>query len=117
MEHDLADQILNTSEKRLARLLLQLAKLHGQDRPEAVMPRISQETLAEMVGTTRSRVSAFINRFRRLGLIDYTDDVLKVRSKLLNVILNDGATPLPNLTDVRPSARTERYSTAGHLSA
>jgi CRP-like cAMP-binding protein len=99
MEDDLADQILNTSEKRLARLLLQLARLHGQDRPEAVMPRISQETLAEVVGTTRSRVSAFMNKFRRLGLIDYTD-VLKVKSTL-NVILNDGALS-ENLTDWPP---------------
>src|ERR1051326_3861309 len=70
MEEDLVDQLFNTSEKRLARLLLQLAKFHGEHKPEAVIPKISQETLAEIVGTTRNFASLLMNKFRRLGLVD-----------------------------------------------
>jgi CRP/FNR family cyclic AMP-dependent transcriptional regulator len=118
MEENLVDQLFNTSEKRLARLLLHLAKFHGEDKPEAVIPKISQETLAEMVGATRSRVSLFMNKFRRMGLIDYIDrtDILKVRSTLLNVVLHDGLTPPPNIVGPRPGARMEEYSSVGQLS-
>ena len=117
MEEDLVDQLFNTSEKRLARLLLQLAKFHGEEKADAVIPKISQETLAEIVGTTRSRVSLFMNKFRRLGLIDYIDhtDTLKVRTKLLSAVLHDGPTPTPDMVCARPNVETERYFTAGQL--
>ncbi len=89
-EEDLVDQLFNSSEKRLARLLLMLAHFGKDGIPEPVVPRISQETLAEMVGTTRSRVSFFMNRFRKLGLIQYSaEGGLQVHSSLLNVILHD----------------------------
>jgi CRP-like cAMP-binding protein len=87
-EADLVDQLFNSSEKRLARILLLLARFGKEWRPENVIPKISQETLAEMVGTTRSRVSFFMNRFRKLGFIDY-NGVLEIHSSLLNVILHD----------------------------
>jgi CRP/FNR family transcriptional regulator, cyclic AMP receptor protein len=89
-EEDLVDQLFNSSEKRLARLLLMLAHFGKDGVPEPVVPKISQETLAEMVGTTRSRVSFFMNRFRKLGLIQYSaEGGLQVHSSLLNVILHD----------------------------
>jgi CRP/FNR family cyclic AMP-dependent transcriptional regulator len=91
-EEDLVDQLFNSSEKRLARVLLMLAHFGKEGVPETVVPRISQETLAEMVGTTRSRVSFFMNRFRKLGFIDYAageDGGLQVHSSLLNVVLHD----------------------------
>jgi len=91
-EEDLVDQLFNSSEKRLARVLLMLAHFGKEGVPEAVVPRISQETLAEMVGTTRSRVSFFMNRFRKLGFIHYASGVeggLQVHSSLLNVVLHD----------------------------
>lgn len=91
-EEDLVDQLFNSSEKRLARVLLMLAHFGKEGVPEPVVPRISQETLAEMVGTTRSRVSFFMNRFRKLGLIDYSggeDGGLQVHSSLLNIVLHD----------------------------
>lgn len=105
MQEDLVDQLFNTSEKRLARLLLQLARF-DEDRSEAVIPKINQETLAEIVGTTRSRVSLFMNKFRRLGLVDYIDhtDVLIVRSKLLNVISDEGASRPRDIVSVRSVA-------------
>jgi len=84
----LADQLFNSSEKRLARILLLLARFGKDGQPEKVIPKISQETLAEMVGTTRSRVSFFMNRFRKLGFIQY-NGVLEVHSSLLNVVLHD----------------------------
>jgi len=88
IEDDLVDQLFNSSEKRLARVLLLLANF-GKDRePEPVLPKISQEVLAEMVGTTRSRVSFFMNKFRKLGFIEYKD-TLQVHQSLLNVILDD----------------------------
>ena len=87
-EEDLVDQLFNSSEKRLARLLLLLARFGKDGVPENVVPKISQETLAEMVGTTRSRVSYFMNRFRKLGFIHYNGG-LKVHSSLLNVVLHD----------------------------
>lgn len=91
-EEDLVDQLFNSSEKRLARVLLMLAHFGKEGVPETVVPKISQETLAEMVGTTRSRVSFFMNRFRKLGFIQYSGGVeggLQVHSSLLNVVLHD----------------------------
>ncbi|MGC2324330.1 MAG: Crp/Fnr family transcriptional regulator [Terriglobales bacterium] len=88
-EEDLVDQLFNSSEKRLARLLLLLAHFGKEGIPETVIPKISQETLAEMIGTTRSRVSFFMNRFRELGFVDYGDSGLQVHSSLLNVVLHD----------------------------
>jgi CRP/FNR family cyclic AMP-dependent transcriptional regulator len=87
-EEDLVDQLFNSSEKRLARILLLLAHFGKESIPEAVVPQISQETLAEMIGTTRSRVSFFMNRFRKLGFIHYNGG-LKVHSSLLTVVLHD----------------------------
>src|SRR3979490_3042909 len=91
IEGDLIDQLFNSSEKRLARLLLLLSNFGKEGKPEPVIPHISQETLAEMIGTTRSRVSSFMNKFRRLGLIEYNGE-LSVHSSLLSVVLNDGET-------------------------
>ena len=89
-EEDLVDQLFNSSEKRLARILLLLAHFGKEGKPETVIPKISQETLAEMVGTTRSRVSFFMNRFRKLGFVDYSGGAeLQVHSSLLNVVLHD----------------------------
>ncbi|MFZ0801448.1 MAG: Crp/Fnr family transcriptional regulator [Terriglobales bacterium] len=91
-EEDLVDQLFNSSEKRLARVLLMLAHFGKEGVPEPVVPKISQETLAEMVGTTRSRVSFFMNRFRKMGFIQYAGGVeggLQVHSSLLNVVLHD----------------------------
>jgi len=88
-EEDLVDQLFNSSEKRLARILLLLAHFGKEGVPETVIPKISQETLADMVGTTRSRVSFFMNRFRKLGFVDYGGDGLQVHSSLLNVVLHD----------------------------
>jgi CRP/FNR family transcriptional regulator, cyclic AMP receptor protein len=87
-EEDLVDHLFNSSEKRLARLLLLLAHFGKEGIPETVVPKISQETLAEMIGTTRSRVSFFMNRFRKLGFIHYNGG-LQVHSSLLNVVLHD----------------------------
>ena len=87
IEADLVDQLFNSSEKRLARTLLLLAR-YGQVQPQTNIPRISQETLAEMIGTTRSRVNFFMNKFRKLGLIEYNGE-LKVHSALLNIIVHD----------------------------
>src|SRR5271163_2812125 len=91
-EEDLVDQLFNSSEKRLARVLLLLAHFGKEGIPQTVIPKISQETLAEMVGTTRSRVSFFMNRFRKLGFINYAggaEGALQVHSSLLNVVLHD----------------------------
>jgi CRP/FNR family transcriptional regulator, cyclic AMP receptor protein len=87
-EEDLVDQLFNSSEKRLARILLLLANFGKEGRPETVVPKISQEMLAEMIGTTRSRVSFFMNRFRKLGFIHYNGG-LQVHSSLLSVVLHD----------------------------
>ena len=92
IEEDLVDQLFNSSEKRLARVLLLLANFGKEGKPELVIPKVSQETLAEIVGTTRSRVSFFMNRFRKLGFIQYSgkyDSGLEVHSSLLNIILHD----------------------------
>jgi CRP/FNR family cyclic AMP-dependent transcriptional regulator len=91
-EEDLVDQLFNSSEKRLARILLLLAHFGKEGVPETVVPKISQESLAEMVGTTRSRVSFFMNRFRKLGFVDYSggpEGGLQVHSSLLGVVLHD----------------------------
>lgn len=88
IEEDLVDQLFNSSEKRLARVLLLLANFGKEDKPDLVIPKISQETLAEIVGTTRSRVSYFMNRFRDMGFIKYNGGV-EVHSSLLNVVLHD----------------------------
>jgi CRP/FNR family transcriptional regulator, cyclic AMP receptor protein len=88
VQEDLVDQLFNSSEKRLARALLLLAQFGKEGAPETVIPRISQETLADMIGTTRSRVNFFMNRFRKLGFIEYNGK-LSIHSSLLNVILHD----------------------------
>lgn len=88
IEEDLVDQLFNSSEKRLARILLLLAHFGKDSRPESVIPKVSQETLAAMVGTTRSRVSYFMNRFRKMGFIHYNGG-LQVHSALLTVVLRD----------------------------
>jgi CRP/FNR family transcriptional regulator, cyclic AMP receptor protein len=95
-QEDLVDQLFNSSEKRLARTLLLLANFGKDNKPEPVIAKISQETLAEMVGTTRSRVSFFMNKFRRLGFIDYVGggkEGLHVNTSLLNIVLMDGVPP------------------------
>ena len=88
IQADLVDQLFNSSEKRLARILLQMAELGKPGEPETLIPKISQETLAEMIGTTRSRVNFFMNRFRKLGFVEY-DGLIRVHKSLLNVILHD----------------------------
>ena len=88
IEEDLVDQLFNSSEKRLARVLLLLAHFGKEGKPETVITKISQETLAEMIGTTRSRVSFFMNKFRKMGFIEYNGE-LHVHSSLLNVVLHD----------------------------
>ncbi|HVZ60341.1 MAG TPA: Crp/Fnr family transcriptional regulator [Terriglobales bacterium] len=88
IQADLIDQLFNSSEKRLARVLLLLAQFGKSGEPDTVIPKMSQETLAEMIGTTRSRVSFFLNRFRKMGFIEYNGEI-KVHSSLLNIILHD----------------------------
>jgi CRP-like cAMP-binding protein len=92
IEQDLIDQLFNSSEKRLARALLLLARYGKQDKPRQVVPKISQETLSEMVGTTRSRVNFFMNKFKKLGFIEYNGDLeagVQINSSLLSVVLHD----------------------------
>jgi CRP/FNR family transcriptional regulator, cyclic AMP receptor protein len=89
LEEDLVDQLFNASEKRLARTLLLLARYGKPDGPRRVLPKISQEVLAEIVGTTRSRVNFFMNKFRRLGFIEYNGGGVKVHHALLSVVLHD----------------------------
>jgi len=90
IEEDLIDQLFNSAEKRLARTLLLLARYGQVDAPVRVVPQLSQETLADMIGTTRSRVNFFLNKFKRLGFIEYDDDVpLRINSSLLSVVLHD----------------------------
>jgi CRP/FNR family transcriptional regulator, cyclic AMP receptor protein len=88
VEEDLVDQLFNSSEKRLARVLLLMANFGKEGKPEPIIPKISQETLAQIVGTTRSQVSTFMNKFRQLGFIHYNGD-LRVHNSLLNVVLHD----------------------------
>ena len=87
-QDDLVDQLFNSSEKRLARILLLLAQFGKESKPETVVPRISQEILAEMIGTTRSRVSFFMNRFRKLGFIEYNGEI-RIHNSLLNIFLQE----------------------------
>jgi CRP-like cAMP-binding protein len=94
VEEDLVDQLFNSSEKRLARALLLLANFGKEGRPEPIVTKVSQETLADMIGTTRSRVSFFMNKFRKLGFISYNGKI-EVHSSLLSVVLNDR----PHITD------------------
>ena len=90
IEEDLIDQLFNSSEKRLARALLLLARYGKQDKPARIVPKISQETLAEMIGTTRSRVNFFLNKFKKLGFIEYDGELpLKINGSLLSVVLHD----------------------------
>jgi CRP-like cAMP-binding protein len=90
IEEDLVDQLFNSSEKRLARALLLLARYGKQDKPDRVVPKVSQETLAKMVGTTRSRVNFFLNKFKRLGFIEYDGQIpLKINNSLLSVVLHE----------------------------
>ena len=89
VEADLVDQLFNSSEKRLARMLLLLANFGKESKPEPIIAKISQETLAEMIGTTRSRVSFFMNKFRDLGFIEYNGDGIEVHTSLLNAVLHD----------------------------
>ena len=88
VEADLVDQLFNSSEKRLARVLLLMANFAKEGRPETVITKMSQETLAEMIGTTRSRVNVFMNKFRKLGFVEYNGE-MKVHSSLLNIVLHD----------------------------
>jgi CRP-like cAMP-binding protein len=88
IEEDLVDQLFNSSEKRLARTLLLLARYGKEDRPHGVLPKVSQETLAEMIGTTRSRVNFFMNKFRKLGFIKY-NGVIEINTSLLSVVLHE----------------------------
>jgi CRP-like cAMP-binding protein len=106
IQADLVDQLFNSSEKRLARILLLMAEFGKPGEPEQYLPRISQETLAEMVGTTRSRVSFFMNRFRKLGFIEYNGRI-KVHKSLLNAVLLDR---LPEVNPDRPPASTTARS-------
>ena len=90
IEEDLIDQLFNSSEKRLARTLLLLARYGGADQPAKLVPKISQETLAEMIGTTRSRVNFFLNKFKKLGFIEYDGELpIKINKSLLSVVLHD----------------------------
>jgi CRP-like cAMP-binding protein len=88
VEEDLVDQLFNSTEKRLARTLLLLARYGKQDQPQRVLPKVSQETLAEMIGTTRTRVNLFMNKFRKLGFIKY-NGVIEINTSLLSVVLHD----------------------------
>jgi CRP/FNR family transcriptional regulator, cyclic AMP receptor protein len=88
IEEDLVDQLFNSSEKRLARTLLLLARYGKEDKPHGILPKVSQETLAEMIGTTRPRVNFFMNKFRKLGFIKY-NGVLQINTSLLSVVLHD----------------------------
>jgi CRP-like cAMP-binding protein len=106
VEEDLVDQLFNSTEKRLARVLLLLANFGKEGRPEPIVAKISQETLAEMIGTTRSRVSHFMNKFRKLGFIDYNGH-LEIRSALLNVVLHEQ----PHISSVKSTKRTPERKT------
>lgn len=106
IQENLIDQLFNSSEKRLARALLLLARYGENGPPEAVISNVSQETLAEMVGTTRSRISHFMNRFRELGYIDYGHRVLQVHGPMLNQVLRDGESFFESAQDDADSRRT-----------
>src|SRR5207248_5679066 len=105
VEEDLIDQLFNSSEKRLARVLLLLANFGKDGKPQQVIPKMSQETLAEIVGTTRPRVSFFMNKFRKLGFVDYNGG-LEVHSSLLNVVLHDE----PHIKNVNSEQRGNAHT-------
>ncbi len=108
-QDDLVDQLFNSSERRLARVLLLMAQFGKEGVSEMSVPRLSQETLAEMVGTTRSRVSFFMNRFRKLGFINYDiGDTLHVHSSLLSIVLNDDDGAIATPTASKPNGRTRK---------
>jgi len=115
---DLVDQLFNSSEKRLARILLLMAEFGQPGEPEMLIPKISQETLAEMIGTTRSRVSFFMNRFRELGFIDYKDRIY-VHKSLLNVILHDQMpgdnAEKPDITDLLGSGQKNSHAALSEI--
>jgi CRP/FNR family transcriptional regulator, cyclic AMP receptor protein len=118
IQADLVDQLFNSSEKRLARILLLMAEFGKPGDPEQYIPKITQETLAEMVGTTRSRVSFFMNRFRKLGFIEYKGRI-KVHKSLLNVILLEQSTEhsperLPSSGTARTRSKSARRARHGH---
>ncbi len=114
-QDDLVDQLFNSSEKRLARVLLLMAQFGTAGVSEKSVPRLSQETLAEMVGTTRSRVSFFMNRFRKLGFINYdTGDNLNVHSSLLNVVLNDDEATTATAQGLNVSLLSGKRTNAPH---
>jgi CRP/FNR family cyclic AMP-dependent transcriptional regulator len=108
VEADLVDQLFNSSEKRLARLLLLMANFGKEAKPEPLIAKISQETLADMIGTTRSRVNFFMNKFRKLGFIDYNDGGLEVHNSLLNVVLHDERVPAHKPSRSWKQSRSER---------
>jgi len=110
VEADLVDQLFNSSEKRLARMLLLLANFGTGEKPEPILAKISQETLADMIGTTRSRVSFFMNKFRKVGFIDYngSNGGIEIHSSLLNVVLYDERVPTHKSTRSRNQPRSER---------
>jgi CRP/FNR family cyclic AMP-dependent transcriptional regulator len=108
VEADLVDQLFNSSEKRLARLLLLMANFGKEEKPEPLIAKISQETLADMIGTTRSRVSFFMNKFRKLGFIDYNGSGLEVHNSLLNVVLHDERGPAHKPARSWKQSRSER---------
>jgi CRP-like cAMP-binding protein len=112
-QDDLVDQLFNSSEKRLARALLLMAQFGREGVSEVLVPRLSQETLAEMVGTTRSRVSFFMNRFRKLGFINYAvGDHLRINSSLLTVVLDDDGCTAVTSTDGKPKAHLTKSDVA-----
>jgi CRP/FNR family cyclic AMP-dependent transcriptional regulator len=108
VEADLVDQLFNSSEKRLARLLLLMANFGKEAKPEPLIAKISQETLADMIGITRSRVSFFMNKFQKLGFIDYNGGGLEVHNSLLNVVLHDERGPAHKPTRSWKQSRSER---------
>jgi len=110
-QDDLVDQLFNSSEKRLARVLLLMAHFGKEGVSEMVVPKLTQETLAEMVGTTRSRVSFFMNRFRKLGFINYDfGENLHVHSSLLNVVLHDDSEPMTDNNDSKSSRQAAKQN-------
>jgi len=113
IQADLVDQLFNSSERRLARILLLMAEFGTPGEPEPLIPRISQETLAEMVGTTRSRVSFFMNRFRKLGFIEYKGRI-RVHKSLLNVVLHDQVAKR-SAGSTNPSINRSSRSKIGHM--
>jgi CRP/FNR family transcriptional regulator, cyclic AMP receptor protein len=108
VEADLVDQLFNSSEKRLARLLLLMANFGKEAKPEPLITKISQETLADMIGTTRSRVSFFMNKFLKLGFIDYNGGSIEVHNSLLNIVLHDERGPAHKPTRSWEQSRSER---------